>query len=172
MKSFGISFVVQFIAYALLQVVFLNDIALFGKAFCFAYVGFLLMVPLDTDRIVQLIIGFLFGFTIDIFYNTLGLHTMAATLLMFLRPSVQNMIVPSGGYENIKTPSIKNLDGEWFFYYSIPLIFVHHFVLFYVENGGFQFFFPVLWKVIFSTLFTYITLLIIQQFFYSKARII
>ena len=169
----GISIFAQvfyFLIYLLLQVVLMQNVVLFDVAFCFLYVGFLLMLPFDAGAIRLMLLGLLMGLCVDIFYNSFGIHAAASVFIMYIRPYVVNLLAPRGGYEPGMTPKLKVMGLEWFSAYSLILIFLHHLILFFVEAGGFDMFLYTLLKVVASTVFTFVVILIIQYLFYSAKR--
>jgi hypothetical protein len=159
-----------FVLYIGLQIIFVQNMVLFDVAFCFLYIGFLLLIPFETGPLLLLLVGAATGVVVDIFYDSLGIHMAASVLIMYLRPHWIKLITPRGGYEIGMEPTLKLMKFEWFATYSLPLIFVHHLALFYIEAGGFGMFFFTLIKVLSSTLFTFATLVIIQYLFYSSRR--
>ena len=90
--------------------------------------------------------------------------------IMFIREYWLNSITPQGGYEVGTLPTI-NLGGwQWFIAYSTPLLFIHHVTLFYVEAAGFLLFWFTFYKVIMSTLFSTIVIILVQFLFYRGRR--
>ena len=162
--------VVSFFAYVLLQSMMLQNVVLFDSAFCFLYVAFVLLLPVDMSVIALMVIGFVTGFTVDIFYNSIGIHASACVFIMFIRNYWLNLITPQGGYDSGATPSIELNGGQWFFGYAIPLVFIHHLILFFVEAFGFGLFGFTLWKALLSTIFTMVVILIVQFLFYKRKR--
>ncbi|AHM61755.1 hypothetical protein D770_17515 [Flammeovirgaceae bacterium 311] len=162
--------VFYFIIYLILQVVLVQQMVLFDVAFCFLYLGFLLMLPFEAGSIRLMLMGLLMGLCVDIFYNSLGIHAAASVFIMYARPHVVSLISPRGGYEAWMTPKLKIMGFEWFSLYSVILIFLHHLLLFFIEAGGFSNFFYTLLKVLASTAFTYVVIVIIQYLFYSSSR--
>ena len=162
--------IVAFFGYLLLQVLLLRNFFLFDSAFCLAYIGFLLLLPIETSVLWLLLLGFTLGLSVDIFYDSLGIHASACVFIMFVRNYWINLLTPQGGYDLGAVPSLA-LDGwQWFVSYALPLVFLHHLVLFYVEAGGFHLYAFTLMKVLASTLFTFVFLFILQFFFYNKRR--
>ena len=157
--------ILRFIGYIGAQVVLLKDLVVFNSAFCFVYLGFLLFLPLDLGRPAMMLIGFLVGISVDIFYDSLGIHAAASVLLGFLRPTWVNFLTPQGGYDSGVSPRLNKMGFGWFFAYASLLIFVHHIAIFYIEAGGFSLFFFTLVKVFFSTVFTFLVLFLIQLLF-------
>lgn len=162
--------IIAFVLYVLAQATFGKNMVLFQTALCFFYVAFLLGVPFETGRLTQMFIGFLVGFMVDIFYDSLGIHAAACVFLMFIRPIWIKMVTPRGGYDPGDEPKAKMLGFQWYATYALPLLFAHHFVLLFVEMGGFQLFWFTINKVIFSTLFSFTVIIIFQYLFYSSRR--
>jgi hypothetical protein len=148
-------------------VLILKNIVLFNTAFCFLYVAYLFFLPVESNPLFLMLAGFLMGFAIDIFYDSLGLHAFACVLVMYVRNYWLSLITPQGGYDGNDTPSIAIHGTQWFLVYTIPLVFLHHSVLFFMEAGGFGMFWFTLWKIITSTLFTTLVTLIVQYLFPS-----
>ena len=114
-------------------------------------------------------IGFLMGFIVDMFYESIGLHAFACVLIMYLRNYWLNSVTPQGGYDSNASPSLAMSGIQWFVIYATPLVFIHHCALFFMEAGGFGMFGFTLWKAIASTLFT-MTVILIAQFLFPGRR--
>ena len=50
--------------------------------------------------------------------------------------------------------NVSTLKKSGFLYFIFPLVIVHHFLIFVIENGGFHLFGMVLSKVVFSAIFS------------------
>ncbi len=161
-----------FLIYLVFQVFFFDNMVLFRTAFCFVYIGFVLMLPLQISTVVLISIAFLTGLIADMFYSTPGINASASVLIAFTRPYWLSLITPRGGYEEVDIPRLKTLGFSWFITYSIPLIFLHHLSLFIVEAGNLFNFWFVINKTIFSTIYTASILVIGQYMFYAKVRYI
>src|SRR5688572_1920231 len=167
MSRINIIQIISFFIYLFYQVLILKNIVLFNTAFCFLYVAYLLFLPVDSNPLLLMLAGFILGLTVDIFYDSLGLHAFACVFVMYMRNYWLSSITPQGGYDVNDTPSIAAHGMQWFLVYTIPLVFIHHSVLFYIEAGGFGMFWFTLWKVITSTIFTTVVTLIVQYLFPS-----
>jgi hypothetical protein len=162
--------VVLFFVYILVQVLLLKNLVLFNTAFCFLYVAFILLLPVEMNNMLLMLIGFLFGFTIDIFYNSLGLHAMTLVLVAYLRNYWLATITPQGGYDVGTPPTLAANGLQWFLVYSLPLVFVHHFVLFFGEAASFSRFWFTMLKVITSLLFSATVMLLLQYLSLDRTR--
>jgi len=170
MSRLGILQIISFFIYLLYQVLILQNVVLFHTAFCFLYVVFLLSLPVETNPLALMGIGFLMGFLVDMFYQSLGLHAFACVLIMYVRNYWLNSMTPQGGYDSNAAPSLAMGGLQWYLVYTMPLVFLHHCILFFVEAGGFGMFWFTLWKVIISTFFTTLVILIAQFLFPGRRR--
>lgn len=162
----------QFLILLLVQILLLKNLALFGVAFCFIYLIAILLLPVSIRDIPLLIIAFIMGLTIDIFYDTLGMHALAATALAFGRSFWLKAVSPSGGYEDSDIPDLKSQGTGWFVSYSFPLIFLFCIVFFTVDFGGEGNWLNVLNKSFFSSIFTLVLAIIVQLLFFKRRRVI
>ncbi len=170
MSRSGIFVVFYFILYLLVQVMLFKQLVLFNTAFCFVYVVFILMLPIETNPLILMGIAFLLGISIDIFYDSLGLHAMSLVLVAYVRNYLLATITPQGGYDAGEGPTLASNGLQWFLVYSIPLVFIHHFVLFFTEAGGFGVFWFTMLKVITSLAFTMTVILFLQYFSFERRR--
>jgi hypothetical protein len=143
---------------------------LFDVAFCFVYIAFILLLPFEISPLVLLFLGFSTGLLMDVFYDTLGMHAAASTLVAYFRPYIIRFNTPRGGYEQNARLSLQSMGMEWFAPYSLVLIFMHHAVLFFVEASQFNLFLFTLLKTVASTAFTFVVVIIMQYLFFSAAK--
>ncbi|MBT1687220.1 Rod shape-determining protein MreD [Dawidia soli] len=170
MSRIGIPQIIAFFVYLLYQVMILQNVVLFHTAFCFLYVAYLLLLPVETNPLTLMGIGFVMGFAVDMFYESIGLHAFACVFVMYVRNYWLSSITPQGGYDSNVTPSMALGGFQWFVVYALPLVFIHHLMLFYMEAGGFGMFWFTLWKSIVSTFFTTLVILIAQFLFPGRRR--
>lgn len=170
MNRNGVYQVIFFFLYLLAQVLLCKRLVLFNTSFCFIYVAFILMLPNETNNLALMAIAFLLGFCVDIFYDSLGLHAFSLVMVAYLRNYWLNTITPQGGYDSNTSPSLALNGLQWFLVYSLPLVFVHHAVLFFVEAGGFGLFWYTMLKIIASLAFT-MTVMLMLQYLGSPRRL-
>ncbi|WP_276497614.1 hypothetical protein [Pontibacter litorisediminis] len=169
-NSFGLNHIAQFFLFVALQVLLMDNLVLYSMGFCFIYVAFLLYLPLTINRVWLLFLGFIVGFTVDVFYDTMGIHAAASVLLAFLRPHVLNLLTPRDGYDSSDTINIHVMGTSWFLTYAFTLILFHHTAVFFLETINFQTALYTLAKTLLSTLFTGIVVVILQLLFFSPKR--
>ena len=165
----GIAQIIFFFVYVLVQVMLLKNLVLFDSAFCFLYVAFILLIPFELSVTLAILVGFIVGFTVDIFYSSIGIHAFATVLMSYLRNYWLSVITPQGGYDVGNSPTIATNGVQWFLVYAIPLVFIHHFVLFFLEASGFDMFWFTMLKIMGSLLFT-MTVIIFLQFLVPQRR--
>ena len=157
----------QFVFFVLVQVLILNNVQLSGFINPYLYIIFLLWLPLETPKWLLLVVGFLLGISVDIFSNTLGMHTSATLFLAFCRPYILQVLAPREGYEVNQKPGIKDFGLGRFLGYAGILTLLHHLFLFYVEVFRFTDFFSTLSRVLLSSIFTLVLIVIVQFFNYN-----
>lgn len=152
----------SFLIYMALQLLIFRRIVLFDTAFCMAYIGFILFLPMEISTMVLMLAGFSFGLTLDMFQNSPGLHAGATVLVAFIRNSWLSLITPQGGYDTSGVVSIRQYGITWLLTYSVPLVLVHQSTLFFSEAGGFHLLGLTSAKVFFSLLLTLVVLVFAQ----------
>ena len=136
----------------------------------FLYILFLLQLPFETPPWLVLIISFVLGFFVDIFYGTIGMHMAACTFIGFIRPRVLKFMSPRDGYEFGAQPTIQDMGRAWFLTYALIIILIHHFLLFYLEMFSFRDFFSTFFRVIVSSAATLLLVIVTQFLFYRTKQ--
>ena len=123
----------RFLFIILLQGLIFKRIYLGGPHFNYLSILFypvlIMLLPMKTSKALLLIIGFVLGFIIDMFYDSPGVHMSACVFLAFLRPWVLKMMEPRGGFPVNSNPTAQDFGLVWFMQYSGILLFF--FLLFY-----------------------------------------
>jgi rod shape-determining protein MreD len=158
LAKYGFMFVVLVLA----QVLLFNQVHFSGYITPFIYILFVMLLPVSTPRYVLLITGFLIGLAVDIFSNSLGMHAAATTFIAFIRPWIIRAI-SNRDEDRLEYPGLKQNTFTWFLYYTIFMVFSHHFVFFYLEFFTFTNFLVTLFRVILSSLFSVI-IIVLSQF--------
>lgn len=153
-----------FVLYLTLQIIIVRNLVLFDVAFCFIYVACILLLPVELGQTATLLLAFGVGLLIDVFYNTMGMHAAATVLMAYIRPLVIRLQTDQRGFENRLVFSIHEMGARNFFYYVLILTLVHHATLLFIEASNIVLFFPTLLKVVASTLFTTLTIMLVQYF--------
>lgn len=131
------------------------------------YIFGILMLPINTPRVVVLLVSFVTGILVDAFTNTGGLHASACVLLGFAQPIMLRILAPREGFESGQRPTLHDLGWGWFFAYAGILTLIHHSWLFFMEQLRLAPFFLTLGKVILSAAVTLLLMIISQYLIHS-----
>ncbi|MFH0757564.1 MAG: rod shape-determining protein MreD [Bacteroidota bacterium] len=160
--------IVRFIVVVLFQVLVMDNVLINGYMIPYVYLLFILLMPFETPHWIVLLSGFLLGMGIDLFEHTLGMHTAATVLVAFMRPYFLGLLAPRDGYEPDSFPQIHYYGFLWFLKYTLLVVFLHHFVLFYLEVFQLQNFLSTLLRVILSSALSVSTIVLSQYFVFRK----
>lgn len=89
-----LKYLIQWFVLVALQVLLLKDFALFNTSYCFAYSAAFLLLPFEVSVVMGMLIAFGTGFIIDVFYDTLGIHTAASVFVAYLRGPLLKALTP------------------------------------------------------------------------------
>ena len=78
--------IIRFAILVLIQILLLNNIQISGHIVPYFYILFILLMPFETPGWMLLFAGFALGLSVDMFGQTLGMHTSATVFMAFLRP--------------------------------------------------------------------------------------
>lgn len=159
----------RFIALVLVQVLVIKNIELGRFINPFLYVLFIVVLPFETPKWLLLLAAFFLGLTIDVFYDTAGMHAAACVFMAYIRPATLKLFSPRDGYESGTQPTIQYLGVPWFLSYAGILIVAHHLVLFYLEIFRFSEFFSTLLRVIVSSVCT-LLLVVVSQYLFNRKK--
>ena len=159
-----LSILLLFVLYLALQILLARNVVLFDYAFCFIYIACVLLLPNETSMGWLLLIAFATGIIVDTFYNTLGMHAAATVLMAYCRPLIVRAQIDVPGMESRIEFSLQELGVGTFFRYVFILALIHHTALFFIEASSMTLLVPTLIRVGASTLFTTVSIVLIQFF--------
>lgn len=157
-----VKYVVMFFSLVLVQVLIFNQVQFSGFFNPYVYLLFIILLPLSTPRYAVLILAFVLGLIIDVFSNSLGVHSAATVFAAYVRPLVIRII---SNREDDKSdyPGLNQNKLAWFINYVVIMVLLHHTILFYLEVYTFANFLNTLYRVILSSLFS-IIIIVLSQF--------
>lgn len=137
----------------LLQVVLFNHLYILG-GIAIVYLIALIKMPVEISRNLQILIGFLAGLIIDIFCNTIGMHALAATTIMWLRIPVLHLFVNA---EDVKDgiPGVNRIGMPEFIRFALTMIVLHSILLYFIEAFTLFNLLVIIMKIIISTILTF-----------------
>jgi rod shape-determining protein MreD len=158
--------VIRFLVLVLAQGLILKNVEPGFYINPFLYLLFLIQLPFETPNWLVLVIAFVLGFFVDIFYSTMGMHMAACTFIGWFRPRILRFMSPRDGYEFSARPTVQDMGRAWFITYALLIIVTHHFILFYLEMFSFREFFTTFLRVIISSSATLVLVIVTQYLFY------
>jgi rod shape-determining protein MreD len=123
-KQFG-----RYIIVMLLQILLFDQLQLWGACHPYIYVLCLLMMPITLPHSADMIIGAVVGLIMDVFCNSMGVHTASCILLMFVRPYLLGAIINDKDRLNEQI-SLRTVGMEAFIKYTVILVLIHHLTVF------------------------------------------
>jgi rod shape-determining protein MreD len=137
----------HFIILVVIQVLILNNIRFGGYINPYVYVLFVLLLPIDIPGWLLLFSSFSMGLTIDLFFDTQGMHAAATVLLAFARPGIIRMISGRSDFDPGTIPMVSNMGIQWILLYTVLLVLLHHSLLFFLEIFRFSEFWITLGRI-------------------------
>lgn len=150
--------IIRYIAVFLLQILLVNNLHFMGVVNPCIYIFALLTLPAEMNKLWQLLIGFATGLVMDIFCNSMGVHTIACTSMMFARPYLISWLVQEDE-RLVGTITANTLGWETFMKYVAFFTIGHHMLVFLFAAFTFHAFWLTLLQIIFSSLLTILLIL-------------
>ncbi|MCR9154654.1 MAG: hypothetical protein NXI09_11125 [Bacteroidetes bacterium] len=136
----------------------------FLNPYLYVYVVFSILIRYP--RAWQLIMAFAIGGSLDLLEGSAGLHAGATLFIAFIQPIVKGFW--SVGQEDPdEEPSLKNMSLDRRLGFLFTAFFLHHFVLFSLEQFGFENFVDLLKQTFFSSLFSF-TFVVLYQLWNAR----
>ena len=159
MESIYFLVIKRFIFFSVLQGLIFNNFDLFGIYDPYICLVFILTFPTKINKVTFMVVCFIFGFTLDLFSNSLGFNTSACLTIAFLRSYIMGFIF-GDFFDPIGLKLIKNYVSESSFsqkfLYISSIILFHHFFLFSLESLSSKYFVLVIQKTLITSLLSII----------------
>lgn len=148
-----IEHLIRLIVVVLLQILLLNNLHFMGVVNPCIYILFLLALPAEMNKMVQLGVGFALGLLMDMFCNSPGVHAAACTAVCFARPYVLSRLVQDEE-RLVGTLNSLSLGVEAYIRYVIILTLIHHTLVFSLSAFTLHAFWLTLLQIVLSSLLT------------------
>lgn len=168
-----IQHVFRFFLLVFIQVLVLNQIVLpaplNGYLNPYLYVLFILMLPVNINKLLLLVLCFVCGLTIDIFSSTAGMHASACLFVGLARPAFLNVIAPREGYESTLKLTLSAMGLSTFLVYTSVMVLLHHCILYLIEAFSLLHVGDLLLRIIASAIST-LMLIVLSQLLTQRSR--
>lgn len=156
----------NFVLMLMAQVLVFSQIHLFGYATAVIFTIFLLKLPRHTSKNELMIWGFLFGIITDMFCNTPGMHSAAATAMAFFRNPILSALTHKGLPDDF-VPGVKSMKWGGYLLYATISISVFFVLLFALELFTIRYMTTLFISTACSTLLTML-FVVVAEFFTPK----
>lgn len=134
----------------------------------FLYPLFIMLLPLQTPRTGVLVLSFLMGIGVDLFYDSLGVHAAALTAMGYSRALFLSIYEPREGYKLNALPTPGDLGMSWFLKYTASMLGLHLLVYFSVDAFSPVYIVGILTRTFFTFIATMLAILIFVFIFSPK----
>lgn len=150
-----------------LQIFVLNRIYLFGKYTPVLYPVFVMFYPFFRNRYVFLTLSFLLGLGIDAFLGTWGINAFATTVIAYFR----TLIFRTSTETSTDFFSFQSLQLSQFLLFILSSIFLHQFLVQFVEFFKLSRFFEILLNILVTSLISFVFISIYAFAFKIKQKV-
>ncbi len=149
------------------QLTILDNIQIHSYTYINIYILAIYLLPYRTQKAALLVFGFLLGLLVDLANNTMGIHTAATTLLVYIRPK---LLAFSSNREQLDEIPGKQKIGEfnWFLKYILLNNTIFNVVLIFCEAFSFSNILITLARIVCSTLVS--TLFMLLYYFIALKK--
>ncbi len=158
-----ITFISLFFIMILLQVMIFNHLCLFNMAVAFIFIYFIVRLPLTLSTNWVLTLAFLLGFTIDMFSDTQGMHSLACTITAMSRRKILQLYYPREDDLTNPQPSIKSLGLSVYMKYLFTISLLYCTLIYTIEAFTFFNLLSLIGRIFLSTVFTFLIILGIDR---------
>ena len=159
---------IRFVLLVLTQVLIFNNLHFMGYINPMVYVIFFYWYPIKGNRALFMVISFLLGFIIDVFSDTLALHSMASLTIAYARPVIMRFCF--GVNYEFQNFSFKNTTKVQRITFLGLLIFIHQIVFFSLEILSISHFLLILKKVFTTGVVTLVLCILFSSLFSPQSE--
>ncbi len=160
-----LNWILRIVILILIQVLILKKVHLpwdnnqYGQFFLYPVI--IIFLPAATSRPFTLLLAFIIGLIVDIFYNSPGVHTGSLVLMSYIKPYAFSLLEPRLGIKIGQESASYSFGFAWLFIYTSILIFAFCLSYFILEIFTAYYFVDILLK----TFISFILSLILMSFY-------
>lgn len=174
MNTTSLKHIIRAILILLLQVLVLKRIGLstswlwqYGDIFLYPVI--VLLLPFRISRHYAILIGFVIGLIIDMFYDTIGVHAFALTATAYSRGLLLAYLEPRGGYQLSMSPTIFSMGLNWVMTFTVFSLLIHTFLYFTAEIFTFVYIGQILLKTLITLILSMLVVMGYHLLFNPKS---
>tara|TARA_B000000565_G_C23653015_1_gene327400 strand:- start:25 stop:534 length:510 start_codon:yes stop_codon:yes gene_type:complete len=150
--------------FVLIQILLLNNIQFFRYINPLVYLILIITLPQDTEKWFIILYAFFIGILLDLFEGNMGLNSSSLVFIAFVIPYLHKFLIPRNSIDGKDKLNLQVLGLKIFSIYALSVIFLHHTFLFALENFSINGIIFLLFKVLLSSIITFIIIIIFQLF--------
>ncbi|MCK0157343.1 rod shape-determining protein MreD [Cellulophaga sp. F20128] len=163
MNSKTIVHIIRFFFLVLAQVLVFNNLNFLGFINPMIYILYFYWYPVKENRAILLLASFILGLTIDLFSDTMAIHTVSCLTIAYMRSGIMRFCFGVNyDFQNFKLASTTTLQQITFL---ALLILFHHFIFFFLEIFSFSNLLLILKKVLIVGAASLVLSLLIRSLF-------
>ena len=159
-----IKYIILLPLFLFVQIYILNEVMFASYINPYLYLIILFVMPFKTQKWFLLIYAFILGLSVDIFSETLGMHSSACLIIALLKPAITKITIPHNIIEENDELIVQKIGIKSFILFTSIVVFIHHSILFILEHASIDL--RILLKIILSTIISSIIITICQFFFF------
>lgn len=136
------------------QALIFNHVCVLGIAVPFVFLYGIVKLPLSVTKDWIYTIGFVIGLILDVFSDTLGMNTLACTILAALRQPIIRLYISRDNELSNPTPGIRSLGIFTFTKYVLTITLLYTTLIFFIEAFSAWGFWRVILRIVTSTILT------------------
>jgi len=156
----------RFVLLVLAQVLVFNQLNFMGFINPMIYVLFFYWYPIRTNRPLFIFLGFFLGFVIDLFSDTMALHSMSALTVAYARPIIMRFCF--GANYEFQGFTFKNTTKLQRITFLLLLVMLQHAIFFTFEILSFSHILLILKKIVFTGIFTLVLCILLSSLFATE----
>ncbi|WP_088339601.1 rod shape-determining protein MreD [Robiginitalea sediminis] len=155
--------ILRFAGLVLLQVLIFSRMNFLGQINPMVYILFLYWYPVRENRTALLGIAFLLGFAVDLFTDSLAMHTVASLTAAYFRPAIMRFVFGVNlEFQNFRLSASTRVQKVTFL---ALLIGIHHLVFYTLEIFSLTNLLLILKRVVLNGLGTFVFALLLSSLF-------
>lgn len=165
MSKTALEFIFRLVLLILAQAVIFNHLVIAGVAVAFVFVYAIVSMPVTWHTNVSVAVGFLTGLCVDIFSDTLGVNTLACTVLAFVRKPEFHLYMQSDEDLSAQRPSIRTMGAFPYMKYLVTMTVTYCLCYFVIDSFAFFDLPRMLVSIVASAVYTFVVIYSIDSIF-------
>jgi rod shape-determining protein MreD len=148
----------------------LDNLFLFNLIHPYIYFALILMLPVNINKYLLISIALVYGFIMDAFSFTYGLHTTTLVFIGFLRPYLIRLFISEEQIEQNIEVHFSSLGARRYLFYLFIMLLIHHTLLNLIQVFSFKEYMFTLYKTVLNILASILIIVVYDLTFFVKSK--